>query len=113
MTIPAALMIPLAACIAASLVRSLRRHASLTTPSSIVSVTVLDDSTVVVDRRRGAARTAEVLGTSYVSSTLTVLNLKIVGRRLVEHVLVVPDNVDPEAFRQLRVVLRWRHRARH
>jgi hypothetical protein len=112
-TIPTALMVALAACIAASLVRSLRRHAWLVAPSSIVSVTVLDDSTVVVDRRRGAQRTAEVLGTSYVSSILTVLNLKIVGRRAVEHVLVVPDNIEPEAFRQLRVVLRWRPRRGH
>jgi len=106
-------MVAAAACIAASLVKSLRRHAWLVAPSSIVSVTVLDDGTVVVDPLRGAPRTAEVLGTSYVSSTLTVLNLKIVGRGLVEHVLVVPDNVDPEAFRKLRVVLRWRARAGH
>lgn len=74
-------------------------------------MTVLNDGALLLDRREGENVRATVLGTSYVSASLTVLNLRIIGRRLVEHVLVVPDNVDPEAFRQLRVLLRWRPRA--
>ena len=110
-TLPTALKAALAACIAVSLVRSLRRHALLRARSSILSMRVLNDGALFLKRRQGESVRATVLGTSYVSASLTVLNLRIIGRRLVEHVVIVPDNIDPEAFRQLRVLLRWRPRA--
>ena len=74
-------------------------------------MTVLNDGALLLDRLQGESVRATVLGTSYVSASLTVLNLKLAGRRVVEHILIVPDNVDPEAFRELRVLLRWRPRA--
>lgn len=52
-------------------------------------------------------RDAEVLGSSFVTPWLTVLNLRLPGKRLAQHVVVLPDAVDSDAFRHLRVWLRW------
>jgi toxin CptA len=38
---------------------------------------------------------------------LTVLNLKLPGKRLVRHVILLPDALDENEFRRLRVWLRW------
>jgi hypothetical protein len=35
------------------------------------------------------------------------LNLRVEGSRFAQHVLLVRDNLDPEDFRKIRVLLRW------
>jgi toxin CptA len=48
-----------------------------------------------------------VLDSSFISPYLSVLHLKVVDERRRLCVILLPDNVDPSAFRQLRVWLRW------
>lgn len=49
-----------------------------------------------------------VLGTSYVSAYLTVLILQPVRHYwTLQSIVIVPDNVDAEEFRRLRIMLRW------
>ena len=50
---------------------------------------------------------ASVLDSSFVAAYLTVLNLKISGSRWRRNMLITPDRVDGDAFRQVRVWLRW------
>ena len=52
-------------------------------------------------------RDAEVLGSTFVTPWLTVLNLRSPEQRLARHVVILPDAVDRDAFRRLRVWLRW------
>lgn len=57
--------------------------------------------------RDGVWHEGRLLGSSYVAPYLTVLNISETGKWRVFHVLIVPDAVDAEDFRRLRVWLRW------
>jgi toxin CptA len=105
--IPSAAKAVLIALVIASLARSLRRHAYLKARAAIIGVEIKDRETAATRSRDGTWREADVLGTSYVSPFLTVLNLRVRGLRLSRHVVIVPDNIEKEDFRQLRVMLRW------
>jgi toxin CptA len=63
--------------------------------------------------RSGVWFPTQVLGSSYVSPWLTVLNLRLDGRRLAMHVVLLPDALDHDDFRRLRVWLRWGDVLRH
>ena len=48
-----------------------------------------------------------MLSSSFVSPSLTVLNLRVAGAARPRHLVILPDNVEKETFRRLRVLLRW------
>jgi toxin CptA len=67
----------------------------------------LEDDGGVVHRRDGRKEHARLLASTYVSPCLTLLNLRVARRIPAQHIIIVPDNVEAEAFRRLRVWLRW------
>ena len=91
-----------------SLVFYLKRNAWLAAPNSIIALEIKEDCTCVIETRSGKRLDCILLPTSYVSAPLTVLNLKANGERLARHVVLVPDAINPEDFRKLRVLLRWK-----
>lgn len=97
----------LAMAIAASLAHVLWRHAFLKSRSALISVELREADRAAVQTREGTWQDARILSTSYVSPLLTVLNLRLRGETLPRHIVIVPDNVDFEDFRKLRVLLRW------
>ena len=97
------------AAIAASFAHTLECHARLRSRRAILALDV-DKNEALVHTREGKCERASILGTSYVSPALTVLNLRLENRNLRRHVIIVPDNVHAEVFRRLRVWLRWRYR---
>lgn len=102
--------VAVALAIVASLAQSLGRHALLIGRTALIAVELHEGDEAAVQTRDGAWHPARVLGTSYISPLLTVLNLRFDGRALARHILVLPDNVDAEDFRALRVLLRWGYR---
>lgn len=92
-------MLPLAG----SLLFYLRRS-----KAAIVSISIHPDCHCELQTKDGERHEAALLGTSFVAPYLTVLNLKPLGRRLARHVVIMPDAVDSEIFRKLRVRLKWR-----
>jgi toxin CptA len=50
---------------------------------------------------------ATLLGSSFVAPYLTILNLRLSNKRWPQHVLLMPDVVQADAFRRLRVWLKW------
>lgn len=84
----------------------LRRHAWLTAPSSGVMLQ-LDGDRVVLTARSGDQLTGQLSGTSLVTPLLTVLNVLPQGEHFTRSVIILPDSLDPESFRQLRVLLKW------
>ena len=98
-----------AIAVAMSLVYSLWRYAFLSSLQSIVAIELKEGGSAAAQFRSGAWRDATVLGTTYVSPLLTVLNLRIDGHALARHALIVPDTLPTEDFRKLRVILRWHH----
>jgi hypothetical protein len=93
--------------IAAALGWSLFARAMLRSAESIVALEITTTGRLSFLTRRGKWHACELLGTSYVSPRLTILNLKPDDRRLVRHVVVVPDNAEAGDFRRLRTWLRW------
>lgn len=88
-------------------VRAYRRHAALTAPDAIVRLSLNPESGLQVERRDGQMRQVVVREDSFVAAWLTVLNLRSVEGRQRHTLLLLPDNADPAAFRQLRVWLGW------
>ena len=76
-------------------------------PGSLVSLELNGKRELHVMRKDGKTHQVEVLPESFVAPYLTILNLRISGKILHRHLLITTDRVDAEAFRQLRVWLRW------
>jgi hypothetical protein len=66
------------------------------------------DGAASLQTRDGKWVDGEVLGSSYVSPSLTVVNFRPRGRWRACHLILVPDNADPHEFRRLRTWLRWK-----
>lgn len=94
--------------LAGSLVFYVRREALRRSPSSIVALSLYPDCRCEFQTRDGNEHKAELLGSSFVAPYLTVLNLKPEGGFLARHAVLLPDNIDAEIFRKLRVLLKWR-----
>jgi len=97
----------LTVAIGAGLGWSLYSRAALLTPESVVALEITASRGLSALTRGGIWHAGELLGTSYVASRLTIVNVRLEGRRLARHVVLVPDNVDARDFRRLRTWLRW------
>jgi len=98
-----------ALALAASLVYFLARDAALHAADAIVALEVKDGGEILFQTRGGDWVESELLGASYVSPRLTIIRLRPRGRWRARRVILVPDNVDANDFRRLRIWLRWRH----
>ena len=132
------LMLPTAAKLIGSVILTLslsfhlRRYALLRSPASVTGLELSDKMTCTLELRRGERIACSVLGSSFVAPYLTVLELKplktldsgesmpsltpsvlstplspprlFLGRS----VAILPDGIDAEEFRRLRVLLRWK-----
>ena len=104
---PAWMKASIAIAIAASLLYSLLHTALLKTAGAIVAVEIREQAVSSFQTRRGDWRDCRLSGSSYVSSWLTVLVLHEENRWPARYVVIMPDNVDADEFRRLRVLLRW------
>ena len=114
LTLPFAVKLMATAALALSLAIYLRLYALRNSPGSITSLALAADMTCTLETRRGQRLTCTLLGSSFVAPYLTVLELKPLEttrwwHRLHAHsVVILPDAVDSEEFRRLRVLLRWK-----
>ena len=86
---------------------SILRSALRRGPSAIVEVEVEAGGRISCRTRDGSWREGQVLSSSFVSPWLTVLNLRVAGAIRARHLVILPDNVEKDAFRRIRVQLRW------
>jgi hypothetical protein len=96
-----------AAAVLASLCHAVWRNALLRGHRAIIALEIDDQENGAICARDGIWHEVKVLGTSYVTPRLTVINIRRAGARLPLHVLLTTDNVDPDDFRKIRVLLRW------
>jgi toxin CptA len=94
--------------IAVSLIFFMARDAALHSARSIVALELRESGGIACQSRLGEWVECELLGSSYVSPHLTVVQLRPHGGWLARRVIVVPDNVEPADFRRLRTWLRWK-----
>ena len=114
LTLPFAVKLMATAALALSLAIYLRHFALRNSPGSITRLALADDMTCTLETRRGPRIACALLGSSFVAPYLTVLELKPLEttrwcHKLHAHsVVILPDAVDSEEFRRLRVLLRWK-----
>jgi toxin CptA len=108
--LPAWAKVLLTLTIAASLAHAVFRYALLRGASCLGAIELREHDQLAVQTRDGTWHEARILGTSYVSPVLSVINLRLEGRRCARHMVIVSDNADAEYFRRLRVWLRWGYR---
>ncbi len=96
------------AALMASLIFNVWQSALLRTPDAVTGLEITSDDKFSIQTRRGRWIECEVLGSTYVTSFLTILNLKRMDSGRTTHAVILPDSLDAEDFRKLRVWLRWK-----
>jgi toxin CptA len=98
-----------------SLAVYLRCYAWLVSPGSIIGVELSDDMTCTLETHQGKRTPCTLLGSSFVAPYLAVLEFKPLEPLPLwqsvfasPSIVILPDGIDPEQFRQLRVLLRWK-----
>lgn len=97
------------AALSASGIHAVLLHARCALPASIRMLEMDENCACQLVDARGSRTDARLLPSSVVLPWLTVLAFSTAsGRR--RTLLLVPDRVDADAYRRLRVLLRWRCR---
>lgn len=81
-------------------------------PASLLALNINVKNELQLTCRDGAKFVAVVYADSVVTSYLTIVHFKtqqldFIRRLLFSHLVILPDMVDAESYRQLRVWLRW------
>lgn len=103
-----AVKIGMAVVLSSSLLFGLRQHVWRAGKRSVCAIRLTGECEISLQGQDGTWLEAAILPSSFISPYLTVLNLKIETERRARHVVLLPDAMDAEQFRQLRVWLRWR-----
>lgn len=74
--------------------------------SSIVGLRLEGDQVSLI-MRGGGELTGVIQPDSLVTPALTILNVLPQGKKRVRSLLIFPDSLDKERFREMRVLLRW------
>lgn len=106
LALPAWSKVVLALLMLFSLMYHLRRDAWLSAPSSGTAL-ILEGDRVVLATRGGKQLAVRVLRDSMVTPLITVLSVLPQGARFARSVIILPDSLDAESFRQLRVRFKW------
>lgn len=96
------------AALVASLVYDVRQTALLRAPDAVSAFEITADDKFSIQTRSGECLECEVLGSTYVTYFLTILNLKAIDSGKNKRAVILPDSLDAEDFRKLRVWLRWK-----
>ena len=100
-----------AACLILNLFVVVRGQALLLGPESVVAIEIHSDNTFSGQSRSGKWTEYAVMGNSYVAPYLTVINLQHSRSDAKKRITILPDTMDAEDFRKLRVWLRWKEDA--
>jgi toxin CptA len=95
------------AVVLAGAVPGIVMHARRRSRSAVVRLEVRPDGAIRLQHRDGRQSDGVVHGDSIVTPWLTVIGVTVPGRWRSTYVVVVPDAIDAEDFRRLRVRLRW------
>lgn len=100
-----------AAILIASAAHAILLHAWQRLPRSVTGLEISDDCKLMLRDANGGWREAALLPSSFVTPYLTILNFRHADERRARSVVILPDRVQPDLFRRLRVLLRWRCRS--
>ena len=96
----------LAVLLVASLAYYLRRDAWLSLSASPVALRI-DGINITLLTRAGSEVHGQILSDSVVTPVLTILNVSTQGQKGTRSIVIFPDSMDTDRFRELRVLLKW------
>ncbi len=105
-SLPVWLVVSLSALVVASYARQVLRFAWLRSPASVVSLFWPAGEQWRLRDRSGGETTAFLLPDSFIKPWLTILLFRPDSGGRVRNVIILPDALDAESFRRLRVRLR-------
>lgn len=105
--VPVAVKAIVISAIALSLIYHIGLNAALHAADAIIALEIREQGGIAFLTRGGEWRDCELLGSSFVSRHLTIVNLRPSGQRWTRYAILMPDNVDARDFRHLRMWLRW------
>ena len=82
------------------------RDARLILPNSNVAIS-LEGSRIVLFNRNGEELVGTLLPSSLIMPQIVILNIALPNCLCRQNVVLMPDSMDAELFRQLRVILKW------
>jgi toxin CptA len=85
---------------------SLRRYAWLLLPGSFVGMRI-EGERISLFRRDAAEVTGTILSDSLITPLVVVINMLPDANSGIRSIVIFPDGIEKEQFRQLRVLLRW------
>ncbi|MBS0298779.1 MAG: hypothetical protein JSR32_02410 [Proteobacteria bacterium] len=91
-----------------SLIYYLRKDALLTASDAAMALTLTDEMTCILTMRSGQAIACRISDNTFVAPYLTVINLQPTEKFFLRSVTILPDSIDAEEFRRLRIWLRWK-----
>ncbi|WMJ07360.1 protein YgfX [Nitrosomonas sp. sh817] len=91
-----------------SLIHYVRKDALLMANNAVTELVLTENSQCVATMRSNKKIVCNILNNSFVSPYLSVLILQPEGNFFTDSITILPDGIDDEAFRQLRVWLRWK-----
>ncbi len=109
LTLTPSIRLAVAALLIGSFIFYVRKDAQLISRSAVVKIEPFGKSGCYLTTRSGSRIACQILGDTFVASYLTVLLLKQEMKLFPLSVVILPDRVDPEEFRQLRIWLRWKY----
>ena len=109
--LPRALQLVAIALLFISLALNVRRYAWLRAPDSIVALEIASDDAFSLRLQGGDWLPCVALGSTYVTGFVVVANLKDAEQGRGYHAVILPDGIDAEDFRRLRIWLRWKREA--
>lgn len=76
--------------------------------NAVTALRIETDGVLRLHTARRGWVAGELLGSSYVTSFLSVINLRVADERRMRSVVLLPDSIGRDEYRRLRVWLRWR-----
>lgn len=90
-----------------AMIYAIAKDALLMLPWSILQLEFSSQNEVRIVMKNKQMFRAEILHSSYINPYLTVLNFKLTGQFWQYHIVILPDSLSQDTFRQLRVRLLW------
>ena len=83
-----------------------RAYALLAAPTAVRGLRILSNGNLEIDR--GKWQSAELIGEQFIHPQLTIIRCRVESNRRPIAIVILPDMLDRETFRALRVRLKWR-----
>lgn len=110
LALPVMIKVTVTLLLAGSLYYYLRRYVWLISPQAIISLRLTGKNTCSIWLLTNNRVDCLIHASTFVASYMTVLCLKTDQTAWRRTVVILPDGIDTEKFRQLRVWLRWKWR---